>query len=232
MREWMEEHAPQFVASWPLQVDDRVIGFSEKVKAALPLLNLIFAVQAPIAARAITRWNLQDVLLLGGGTPTPFSPTAQQVLYYTDANPVVIEEADQAGYKTALVDIRNPQDFQQVRGVRSVVATGLFHFLEDDAARGVLGMFRALGYQTFVFNNMRYVGEEEHAPLGILDEWTKMGFRLHPRTVADMEDLVAGIWNLEEVCSIVELYRADPDLGPLFNTDECNQFLTYKVTAA
>ncbi len=218
MWQWMVERAPHLVEGWTVETDEFMTAFVARVLDFYPPMPRVFALQAPIAATAIKRWNLKDVVLLGGGRPTPFSPRPDRILYYTDASAAVVTEAREAGYRAEVVDIRKPEDFQRVPGATTAVSTGLFHFLSDDAARGVLRLFLGLGMKAFAFNNMRFLEADEHGTIRSTDEWAQFGMQLYPRTIEQMAALVSGLWTLEEAEPVPgHFYDDEPELAPIFS---------------
>src|SRR5687767_15475037 len=90
-REWLKTSSPELCAGWELEVSSEIKSCAERVKRMNPHAPSLFAGQAAIAALAIKRWGLHDVALIAAGTPTPLHPPPEQVLYYTDKNPVVLE---------------------------------------------------------------------------------------------------------------------------------------------
>ncbi len=232
MWEWVYERAPHLVDGWTVDADDFMTTFVRRVLDFYPPMPRVFALQAPIAATAIKRWDLRDVVLLGGGTPTPFSPKPDQILYYTDASASVVAEAHEAGYRAEVVDIRQPEDFNKVPGATTAVSTGLFHFLSDEAARGVLRLFLGVGMTTFVFNNMRALEADEHGTIRSIEEWAQFGMQLYPRTIDEMAALVSDSWNLEEALPVPgRFYDHEPELRPLFADGGQAESNVYLLTA-
>ena len=231
MWEWVSTHAPHLIDGWKVETDDFMTAFIRRVVDFYPPMPRVFATQAPIASNAIDRWGLTNVVLLGGGTPTPFSPRPGQIRYYTDASAAVVAEARAAGYRAEVVDIRNPADLRKVPDATTAVATGLFHFLSDDAARGVLRMFLGVGLKTFVFNNMRFVEVHETGTARSIDEWAKFGMQLYPRTIEQTRALISDIWNVEDAVGVLEFYQEHRDFGPLFADESDNFSNIYLLTA-
>lgn len=222
LREWLVANLPDLAADWPLEVSEPLKGFTQRVKALFPPIEYVFVGQSPIARTAIERWNLTQVAYLGAGTPTPFSPRPDQLLYYTDANPGVIAEAQRAGYNALQVDVRNPNDLTQLKGVSTLIATGLVHFLPDPGVTGVFAMLARAGFRRLIFNHSRGFNErDEAAPI----EWGKLGFQLYSREPDQLALLLPPPWKFTEVIPVTEFYRGHPQLERFF----VNAFNFYNI---
>src|SRR5687768_16548952 len=130
-REWLQAGSPELYSNWRLEVSTDIRGLAEQIKSDNPRIASVFAAQALIASVAIRRWGLSAVALIAGGRPTPLHPRPDQLLYYSDKNPIALQEAQWAGYNTMEVDAANPADLRQLRGAQTIIAAGLLHCLTD-----------------------------------------------------------------------------------------------------
>ncbi len=208
---------PQLASEWPLTVSDTIKGFADRINQIIPYVGAGFIAQTAIAKRAIELWNLEDVALLGGGTPTPLAPTPNQIRYYTDSNVAVVAEATAAGYSARQVDVRNPQDLAQIADAQTIIATGLLHLLDDDAVRNLCALLARTGFQALVFNNAVAL---EGAARDLPDQWAKLGIHMHTRSADEIEALLRDSWHLEQVYGVPEFYKGDSILGSAFGVND------------
>lgn len=202
VREWLSEAAPEMLSDWPFPHDEELNTFLTRVKTAFPYIPAQFASQGALAKTAIELWSLKQVALMGGGAPTPLTPKPEQVMYYTDLNPAVVAEVGELGYNTRVADVKNLDHLKQLEGAEVAIATGLFHFLEDEAARQVIDGFAQANFHTFVFNNM-----DENVSEDLKANWSRMGFKLISRSAADMHAIVPPGWRIKHVLPSSEFYR-------------------------
>jgi hypothetical protein len=114
---WLSEHAPHLNETWDFEPDDELKTFVSRILNTFDFIGAQFtAGQSAIAATAIDRWNLRDVVLLGGGFPTPLTPKPSQILYYSDVNSEVGEEVARLGYSACKVDVMQADDLKQLKG--------------------------------------------------------------------------------------------------------------------
>jgi hypothetical protein len=233
MRQWFAKHIPHLVESWSLSVNAATKAAAERVISLLPALELVFVGQAPIAKTAIDRWSLTEVAYLAAGTPTPFSPRPDQLRYYTDGNPAAVAEAAQAGYNTLVVDVYNSDHLKQLDGVTTLIATGLTHFLPDQAARRIFAILAQSGFQRLIFNNANQftdplkAGEAEGAH-GVTDQFSRLGMQLYFRSPDQIRTLLDGYWQLKDAYPLPEFYK-NHELGPFF--EGRNFYTIYDATA-
>lgn len=207
VKQWLERNAPEIAATWTLQVDEPVKRFAAKVKGMYDDMDAVFASQSALAATAIELWKLEEVVLLGGGTPTPLSAKPSQIRLYTDVNPAVLDDVKAAGYPTAQVDVHKKEDLTQLTGAKSAIATGLFHFLTDEGIQNVLNNLAEVGIQTAVFNNVTPTAKP------LMDQWTKLGFQMYSRTIDEMKAIIPAGWKLEEYQYQANFIKHHPLLG-------------------
>jgi hypothetical protein len=210
---WLVKNMPHRAEGWQLEVNEYTKSFAERIRVLFPPIELIFLGQAAIARTAIERWQLVDVAYLGSGTPTPFSPKPNQLLYYTDANLSVLAEAERAGYRTRLVDIRNFTDLKKLDGCKTTIATGLIHFLPDEVARAVFTLLAQAGFNYLIFNNMITITASD---VNAKDQWGNLGFKLFPRSESQVKSLLEGLWDISEVAPITEFFPDNEEIMPLF----------------
>jgi hypothetical protein len=212
LHKWFADNLAHVVDGWSVPVNEASRGAAERLMSMMPAFVLVFVTQAPIAKAAIERWGLTDVASLGAGTPTPVSPRPDQVRYYTDANPGAVAEAKQAGYNAMLVDVRNPDDLKKLEGATTLIATGLMHFLPDEAARAMFANIARLGFESFVFNNANplddgFPHEELVGTNNVVDQYSKMGMKLHFRSPQEVEALAQGYLQIQHATAIPDLYK-------------------------
>ena len=207
VKQWLQQHAPDVAANWTLEVDEAVKQFAARVKGMYQDMDAVFASQTALAATAIRLWNLQEVVLLGGGAPTPLSPKPEQIRLFTDVNPAVLEDAKAAGYPTAQVDVHHPDDLTRLAGAKSAIATGLFHFLPNEGIQKVLNNIASVGIHTVVFNNVAPTAKP------LMDQWTKLGFQMYARTIEEMKAIIPPGWELQEYQYQADFIKHHPLLG-------------------
>jgi hypothetical protein len=208
VRSWLDANAPHMTEDWSLEITEDIQGFIDRIKMLVADIDAQFVTQAAVPRTAITLWNLSDVAVLGGGTPNPFSPRADEVLYYTDINPLVVEEVGALGYPTRQVDVRNLDDLKTLNGAKAGLAVGLFHFLDNIAAQQTLTNLLNAGFERIVFNNMNLNVSDE-----LLENWGKLGFVLHRREPDDIRAILPDGWKLQHAISISDFLVHNPDLG-------------------
>lgn len=208
VRSWLQVHAPHMLNGWNFEMTEEISGFVGRIKSILDDIDAQFVTQAALPRTALAYWNLEDVAVLGGGTPSPLAPEPDQVRYYTDINPVVVDEVAQLGYETRTVDIRNPDDLNTLSGARAALAIGLFHFLDEDAGRQALQNLYDTGFEQVVFNNMnRNVSHD------LVENWAKLGYVLHRREPDEVQALMPAGWQMDEAIKVSDFLKHNPDLG-------------------
>jgi hypothetical protein len=208
---WLSEHAPHLVENWDFQPDDELKAFVTRILSTFGFIGAQFTGQSAIAATAIQQWNLRDIALLGGGYPTPLTPTPDQILYYTDINPQVSAEVAQLGYNTCKVDVTQVDDLKQLKGASTAIATGLFHFLSDAAMQQVMRNFAEAGLRTVVINHIN-----PGVPDALIQNWTRMGFTVYKRRPDEVTALMPEDWQIEAAQTARDLLIHHPALGQKF----------------
>ncbi len=208
VRSWLDANAPHLIEDWSFDMTDELYGFINRVKTMVADIDAQFVTQAAVPRTAISHWNLSDVAVLGGGMPSPFSPRPHEVRYYTDINPVVVDEVGRMGYPTRQVDVRNLDDLKSLEGASTALAIGLFHFLDDVAARQTLSNLLEAGFERFVFNNMNMNVTDE-----LVETWGKLGFVLYRREPDDLRVLLPDGWQMQHAISVSDFLVHNPDLG-------------------
>ncbi len=191
IKEWLQDHAPDLASAWGLQPDAQVIGFAKKLETIIPQVRLIFVCQNILARTAIEMWDLKDVALLAGGAPTPLTPRPYQLRYYTDANPEAVEEARTAGYNARHVNVLD-NSIEQLVGVKSAVATGLFHFLPDEATSNVFYALDQRGIETIAFSH----ATPEATPEAVR-QYENLGIRMFMRDSQQLQALLPSGWQID-----------------------------------
>ncbi len=207
---WLQKHAPDII--WPLTVDDQVKGVAGHFTGLMPDAPLAVTGQHLLARTVIKAWNLTNVALLGGGTPSPLSPRPEQLVYYTDGNPEVVAEAAQAGYNAVQVNVTNADDVKKVTGATTAIATGLFHFLPEPAAQMVFNNLAGAGIRALVFNHGNLGGGEGGA--NVREQYSKLGVNLFPRSRDQVEALIPAEWRMERFQPQAETLQDEPIIGP------------------
>jgi hypothetical protein len=208
VKQWLMEHAPDIGTAWEMDVEDNVKGFAARVKDLYEHMDAVFASQSAIASTAIDLWSLENVVIFGGGRPTPLTATPDQVLYYTDANPEVVAEAAALGYDTMVVDVNNIDHLSSMEGATTGIATGLFHFLNDDQVQDLLLNLAETGIHTVAFNNVDPLAGEE-----LMDQWTKAGNQMYARTLDDMPKVLPDGWQTVEAYPFTKFIINNRQLG-------------------
>jgi hypothetical protein len=204
MHQWLEEHMPEKAANWHLDVDDQIKKMVEMIKNTISGIKPATAAQNLVAKASIEKWDLRDVVVFGGGTPTPLSPKPNQVRYWTDTNPTVVAEATEAGYNAIQVDIMNAEHLRQLHGATSAVASGLIHFVPDAAVPRLLNGLVDTEIRVFVFNHGNPSVSAQYAT-SVEKEYQKLGINMFMRTQEQVQSLLPKPWRIEEVLSVPEL---------------------------
>jgi len=203
---WLQQNAPDI--AWQLTVDDQVKGVVGHFTGLMPDAPLAVTGQHLLARTVINAWNLTNVALLGGGTPSPLSPRPEQLVYYTDGNPEVVAEAVSAGYNAVQVNVTSADDMKKVAGATTAIATGLFHFLPDAAAIMVFNNLSGAGLQMVVFNHGNLGGGEGGA--SVREQYSKLGVNLFPRSRDQVEALIPSDWRVERFHPQAEVLEDEP----------------------
>jgi hypothetical protein len=215
MRQWLERRGLLEKVDWPdaltADVPDRVKLAAQKLnEASGDTIDSLFMAQGLLARVAIEKWGLENVAILGGGRPQPFSPSPDQVLYYTDIDEDVLAEAHAEGYNTVKVDAREPDDFEHLEGAETIVATGLFHFLSDEAIQTLLNLVGQMGFTHAVFNNTDPAIDPRLYEIGKRD----LGLTMYPRTIEDIRQILPDDWQLEQAMPMSEFAKHVDYVGP------------------
>lgn len=222
-RGWYAQAAPALVSGWALDADARMEQMAAHVQVIAPSLAELFAVQVAAPRAMIERWRLENVLLLGGGLPTPFSPAAGQVTYYTDSSAATIVEAAAAGYPAYLVDARNAEELTLVADAETAVSANLLHFLPDDHVWSLLDYMARVGFHEVAFLHP--------CPLARVDNpWGHLGLRAYARTREQLEMLLPMPWRLAAAVTTGALFAGTPELAGLFRHHQ--QSLAYLISTA
>ena len=206
---WLSANASELLDGWGFERSEELDGFLERVNGIMPGIDAQFTSQGAVARTAIELWNLQDVVLLGGGMPTPLTPKPPQILYYTDLSPEVVNEVGQMGYNTRVADVKNIEDLKNLTTARTALATGLFHFLDDETAGLVLDNLAEAGFHTLVFNNMG-----TNIPEDLIVNWTKLGYKLIARAPEDVPRILRSGWRMNDILTMPEFFRHNQQIGP------------------
>ena len=226
IKQWLQDNAPELASAWNLQVDPQILPFAAKIETIIPNVRMIFTCQNILARTAIELWDLKEVALLAGGGPTPLSPRPDQVIYYTDGNLEVVEEARAAGYNARHVNVTESGSLQQLVGATSAIATGLFHFLPDEVARSVFAAVDQQGFQIFAFSH-NTLGTNQDA----MRQYENLGIRMFMRDLEEIQALLPPGWHIDFCEPIGEFVRYAGDVGAkLANTPHMVNF--YKATKA
>ncbi len=202
IRHWLLNNAPELLDGWAFRGGPELDGFVAKIKTIDPDIDAQFASQGAIARTAIELWDLKDVAVLGGGSPTPLSPLPEQVRYFTDLSPEAVAESAEIGYPTACVDVKSVNDLKKLTGATTAVSTGLFHFLPAEAARLVLENLGQAGFKRLAFNCMDIsVGDD------LLSNWSKLGYILYPRSIEDVREFLPPDWHLEKAMNAHDFFK-------------------------
>lgn len=210
--EWVQENAPEITAEWSFDVDDQIKTTAQGVAGLLPNARMIVVGQQMLARTLISKWNLTNVALLGGGTPTPLSPRPNQLLYYTDNNADAVNDAINAGHNALQVNATNVEDLKKLDGATTAVASGLMHFLPDAAVQMFFEGLAEAGFTMLVFNQGNRNVEEGGAEMR--ERYSKMGITMYPRTQDEVRAMIPAGWTLVDVIPQPECFVGDPLLGP------------------
>lgn len=208
IKDWLNNNVPDIAAQWPFEVADEVKMVVKKMQGIIPTAQRQATAQNVIARNAIRQWNLTDVALLAGGTPTPLSPTGDQLLYFTDGNPEAVAEARQAGYPAVTVNVTSQNDLQQLSGGKTAIATGLFHFLPDQPTRATFDYLYDLGYETIVFTHANPDAGQE-----ILDAYAKLGVIIFIRDKQAVSTVISDKWRIVDASPVSQLAQLDHQIG-------------------
>jgi hypothetical protein len=208
IRTWLDNNAPHMINGWDFQMTDDLAGFVTRLKTLMSDIDAQFVAQAAIARTAIEHWKIEHVAVLGGGMPTPLAPRPEQVRYFTDSHPEVVAEVQQMGYPAVQVDVRDPQQLKQLDGAQVAIATGLFHFLNDETVTGLLTALLDSPFQQIIFNNMN-----RNVTDVVLENWTRLGYTLYRRNPEEMNALLPPDWRMASATSVPEFLSHNPDLG-------------------
>jgi hypothetical protein len=211
IHEWLEEYLPEMAAEWQLEVDDQVKRIAQMMKDTVSNAKLHFTVQHLVAKAVIEDWDLKDVVLLGGGTPTPLAPKPDQLLYWTDKDPDAVAEAAASGYNSRQVDVRQVDQLSQLPGARTAIALGLMHFLPDPAVPAFLNNLSAAGFEVAVFNQGNRNEADDLATTQ--DEYKKLGAELFVRNSDELIALMPDNWHVEIVIPIAEAVRSRAEIN-------------------
>lgn len=214
-REWLKTGSPELCASWGLEVSHEVKAYAERLKRISPHAPTLFAGQAAIAALAIQWWGLRDVALIAAGTPTPLHPPPDQVLYYTDKNPVALEAARWAGYNTLEVDASSPTDLQQLCKAQTIIATSLLHYLSDFEVQHFFLQVAEIGVKNLVFSQLDVQDDYQ-----VMQQWYDLGINLYPRSIEDIALLITEHWLLERVETLSNVVAWEPTIGAKFQHEQ------------
>ncbi|MEZ4671172.1 MAG: hypothetical protein R3E39_24975 [Anaerolineae bacterium] len=206
---WLSANAPELIDGWAFECPDDLNVFLERANTIMPGIDAQFTSQGSVARTAIELWDLKDVVLLGGGMPTPLTPKPEQVRYYTDLSHEVVNEVGQMGYNTQVADVKKVDDLKALGGAQAAVATGLFHFLEDDAVGLVLDNLAQAGFHTLVFNNMG-----TNIPEDLIVNWTKLGYKLIAREPEDVPRTLRSGWRVQDALTMPRFFASNQQLGP------------------
>lgn len=206
---WLSAHAPDLIDGWGFVRTDELNGFLERVNGIMPGIDAQFASQGAVARTAIELWGLKDVVLLGGGMPTPLTPKPEQIRYYTDLSPEVMNEVSHMGFNTRVADVKKVDDLKTLTGAQTALATGLFHFLDDEAASQVLTNLAEAGFHTLVFNNMG-----TNVPEDLLVNWTKLGYKLIARAPEDVPRILRSGWRIVDSLTMPQFFQHNQQIGP------------------
>ncbi len=221
---WLTQQAPHLLDGWDFEPEPMVKAMVEKIIQLIPSAPEGFTSQNVLARTAIELWDLQQVVLLGGGMPTPLSPRPEQIIYYTDTSDGVLADAAQLGYKTLKVDVTSSADLQQLRDARTVIATGLVHFLPDAAVTALFDRLAEVGMETVIFNH----GNRNVTP-EVIEPYNKLGFKLNFRSPDEIMALLPPEWQIAEVQHVPDVVAQAAEIGSLLaDQPPMNDF--YRVT--
>lgn len=207
--QWLQMNAPEVAAAWgDFDVDDDVKAFAARVKGMYAQMDAVFASQSVLGRTAIDHYGLEDVAILGGGAPTILSAAPEDVMYWSDIDENVLNEAQAAGYSTVRVDARDPSTYASLKPAKSAIGTGLFHFMDDDDVRAIFTSLQDAGITTIVFNNVDPVTAQE-----LMDQWTNMGNTMYARTRDEMAALLPDGWQIADVKGLDTFAALAPDIG-------------------
>jgi hypothetical protein len=209
---WLTQNAPHLLTEWTFETPEDLKTFIARILAGFQGLDGQFAAQSATAATAIELWGLENVALFGGGMPTPLSAKPDSVLYYTDINPQVVDDAQKLGYPTRQADVKQAADVAALAGAKTAIATGLFHFFDDETLRQVLGNFSQARFHQIIFNSMNHYVEEELA-----ENWKKLGYTLYRRSPQDIAALLPDDWCLQVALPARDFFKYHTSLSRAFS---------------
>ncbi len=211
IQEWLRDNAPEYLDGWSTQmppvIPDEIKAAVATLQTASPQMGATFLSQTCIAKAAIEKWDLTEVAMLGAGRPHIFSPSPNQVKFYTDQVPEVLEAAQADGYQTVQVDAGKPTDLEKLQGAKTVIGTGLFHFFPDEAIAGLFRGLAQIGVEAVVFNHA-----DPAAGRGHFDA-SAAHVRLYPRSQDDLQAVLPEGWTLEKTISLADFIADYGDLG-------------------
>jgi hypothetical protein len=210
IQEWLVEHMPELADSWHFEVDDVVEKTVQVMRTTIADINSILVAQNLVARVAIEYWNLRDVAVLSGGSPTPLSPKPDQVRYWTDTSAEVVAEAASVGYNTLQVDVMNIEHLMQLHGATSAISTGLFHFLPDTVVPKMFNELTHTEIRTFVFTHGNTnVGERLDATV---EQYEKLGVNVFLRSLRQLLPLIPTDWRVDLVIPAPEALKLLPEM--------------------
>lgn len=210
MRNWLAEHQPEVAAHWDLPANPEAQRFAANMPNMFARIGDVLIGQAILAQAIIDVLELDNAVLLGGGTPTPLSPRHQHIAYYTDKNPEAIAEAEQAGYTTLQVDVLDAAAIAQLKDASTAVGTGLMHFMDDAQFVQVLNNLHAAGIDTFAFNHVD-VTEVGEQPV-----MKKFVAQMYGRTQDEIAALLPEGWQIKDTWRMLEILSKVPEIGGHF----------------
>ena len=77
-------------------------------------------------------------------------------------------------------------------GIPSAIATGLFHFLPDEAASGVFARLDQQGFQTIAFSHATPEADQD-----AVRQYENLGIRMFMRDAEQMQTLLPPGWQID-----------------------------------
>ncbi len=205
---WLLKHAPHLADGWDFEPDPAAKAVADRLIELVPSSPQGFASQNVLARTAIEAWGLDKVALVGGGLPTPLLPTPDQIGMFTDASDAVLQDAAQAGYNLVKVDINSIEDLQKLRGMHTVIATGLMLYLPDPAVTALFERLGSVGIEMVLYNQVN-----RNAPAEIIDAYNKLGFKLNFRNPDETATLLPPDWAIAEVQHVPDFVAQAREIG-------------------
>jgi len=233
IHDWLTAHAPALADQWEVPAHEQAMGMAGKLKGILDGVEAQVTGQNMVAHNAIAYWGLNKAVLVAGGTPTPLSPKVDELLFWSDANADAVAEAEAAGYSAQVVDVREPDDLGKLSVAESLVTTGLFHFLPDEAAKGMFGALVTTDVKTIVFNHFRLPGDapQDAALHEAIGQYVQLGISVYPRDSAMVETVIPKGWQITEALPQGDVIRRDERVGEHF-ADHIAWFDVYRIDRA